>query len=55
LKILRNINNIFIKSLVDGRNDTMHTYSRGGMPAPAMMERSGADSVRRIDGGEICD
>lgn len=29
----------------------MHTYSRGGMPAPAMMERSGADSVRRIDGG----
>lgn len=28
----------------------MHTYSRGGMPAPAMMERSGADSVRRIDG-----
>ena len=27
----------------------MHTYSRGGMP-PAMMERSGADSVRRIDG-----
>ncbi len=33
----------------------MHTYSRGGMHAPAMMERSGADSVRRIDGGEICD
>lgn len=33
----------------------MHTYSRWGMPAPAMMERSGADSVRRIDGGEICD
>lgn len=29
----------------------MHTYSRGGMPAPAMKERSGADSVRRIDGG----
>ena len=33
----------------------MHTYSRGGMPVPAMMERIGADSVRRIDGGEICD
>ena len=29
----------------------MHTYSRGCMHAPAMMERSGADSVRRIDGG----
>ncbi len=28
----------------------MHTCSRGGMPAPAMMERSGADSVRELMG-----
>ena len=54
-KIVKKTYIIYSKSLVDGRNDTMHTYSRGGMPAPAMMERSGADSVRRIDGGEICD